>query len=315
MLARPGCLRRLLQEHLGNVGAIKAARGSQVEGIGAPVRLRDAPERRARGLARTGRNHRARISPASHERERSSPCRLRTTLAPGIAHLLRTISVVIVGIAAPALAHAHERGLSRAELRVAGARITAELVFARPEIVELVPGADADRSGQLDELELLSVETLLSEQVLTGIHIFRDTAACPGTVEKISFVEEDGLSVAVGFACPGPLDAFTLRLPLLGRLAPGHRLLGHVVFQDMSSQPGVPELDFVAHRRRSALTIRRPELATTSTPEPGAASKPAAQPIAIPEPAPARPRWPWLVLAAAPVGLAVVFLLRRRRPA
>lgn len=218
---------------------------------------------------------------------------------------------MVAGLGVPALADAHERGLSRAELRIAGARLTAELVFARPEIVELVPGADADRSGQLDEFELLSVETLLSEQVLAGIQIFRGAAACPGAVEKIAFVEEDGLAVSVGFTCPGPIDAFTVRLPLLARLAGGHRLLGHVVFQDMSSRPDIPPLDFVAHRRRSALTIRRPGPAPAAAPP-----LPAPPPVAAPEPAPApaRPRWPWLVLAAAPAGLAAVFLLRRRAP-
>ncbi|MBZ5713049.1 hypothetical protein K7C98_27755, partial [Nannocystis pusilla] len=110
------------------------------------------------------------------------------------------------------------------------------------------------------------------------------------------------------FTCPAAIEAFTVRLPLLARLAPGHRLVGHVVFQDMSSGTGIPEFDFVAHRRRSALTIRRPEPTT-------AASPPAAPAVAAPAAAPLRPRWPWLVLAAAPLGLAVVFLLRRRRRA
>ncbi|WP_434415337.1 hypothetical protein [Nannocystis pusilla] len=229
---------------------------------------------------------------------------------------VRAALVAAAALGAPAPADAHERGLSQAELRIADARVTAELVFARPEIVELVPGADADRSGQLDEMELLSVETLLSEQVLAGIQISLGTDACPGAVEKLTFVEEDGLAVSVGFTCPGPIDAFTVRLPLLARLAGGHRLLGHVVFQDMSSRPDIPPLDFVAHRRRSALTIRRPDLAPAPAPQPVPPPS-ATPPTAAPEPAPipAPPRWPWLVLAAAPAGLAVVFLVRRRRPA
>ncbi|WAS98494.1 hypothetical protein [Nannocystis punicea] len=241
-------------------------------------------------------------------------------LRPGrLGRRARGALAVVAGLGASAVADAHERGLSRAEFRIADARLTAELVFARPEIVGLVPGADADRSGQLDEVELLSVETLLSGQVLAGIQISRGDVACPGAVEKLTFVEEDGLAVSLGFTCPAPIDAFTVRLPLLARLAGGHRLLGHVVFQDMSSRTGLPELDFVAHRRRSALTIRRPEPAPAPAPAPGpvATPEPATPPGTAAEPAPAdvRPRWPWLVLAAAPAGLAVVFLLRRRRPA
>ncbi|MCY1062881.1 hypothetical protein [Nannocystis sp. SCPEA4] len=227
----------------------------------------------------------------------------------------RAALALLAGLGAPAVADAHERGLSRAELRIAGARLSAELVFARPEIVELVPGADADRSGQLDEVELLSVETLLSEQVAKGIQIAVGDRPCPGAIDRIAFVEEDGLAVSAGFTCPAAIEAFTIRLPLLARLAPGHRLVGHVVFQDMSSGTDIPEFDFVAHRRRSALTIRRPDPTAAPSSPPAAPRPPAAPAAAAPVAAPLRPRWPWLVLAAAPLGLAVVFLLRRRRRA
>lgn len=217
--------------------------------------------------------------------------------------------VVGLALAGSGLARAHERGLSRAELRVHGARISAELMFARPEIVGLVPGADADRNGQLDEVELLSVEASLSEQVLAGVQLSAGDAACPGAVEAIRFVEEDGLGVAVGFTCPAPVERFTVRLPLLARLAPGHRLLGRVVFQDMSSETSPHELDFVAHRRRNALTIRRPEPTEL-------ASAPAPAEVLVPSEVAAPPASRvWLALAAAPVGLALIFLLRRRRRA
>lgn len=209
-------------------------------------------------------------------------------------------------VCAPAGASAHERGLSQAEIRVGDPRITVVLVFARAEIVELVPGADADRSGRLDEIELLSVETALSQQVLRGVEVAARDAACVGAIDRVAFVEEDGLSIAADFLCPtgpAPLDLFTLRLPLLARLAPGHRLVGRVVFQDMSSATGIPELDFVAHRRRAALTIRRPDPHLAEAPEP---SQPA-------DPEPPRPTWPWLTLAAAVAGLGAVFVLRRRR--
>lgn len=219
----------------------------------------------------------------------------------------------------PLGAGAHQRGLSRAELRVGGAgeaaaRIAVDLVFARPEIVELVPGADADRSGQLDEIELLSIETLLSEQVQKGIEIEVEGRACAGAVDRIAFVEEDGLAVAAGFTCPAPaapLAAFTVRLPLLARLAPGHRLLGQVVFEDMPPGPDRPVLDFVAHRRRSALTVRRPEPASAPAPAPAPDPAPVAASVAAPPPE--RPAWSWLVVTAAPLGLGAVWLLRRRR--
>lgn len=228
-------------------------------------------------------------------------------------------AVLAAALGRPTGAAAHQRGLSRAELRVAPAsapdsvRIAAELVFARPEIVELVPRADADRDGQLDEIELLSVETALSDHVLQGVQLATGDHPCPGVVERITFVEEDGLAVAAGFTCPAapPLAEFTVRLPLLARLAPGHRLVGQVVFQDMPAETDAPALDFVAHRRRAALTVRRP---TAETPPMGAAPALSADAAALAparDPAPARS--PWLVLVAAPLVLAAGWLSRRRR--
>lgn len=212
-------------------------------------------------------------------------------------------------------ARAHQPGLSQAELRVEPGRVRARLVFARGEIAGLVPGVDADRDGRLAEIELLSVETALSEQVLRGIQIAAGREPCTGGVAGIAFVEEDGLSVDIDFACPPRPDGaappeLTLRLSLLARLQPGHRLVGQLVFADMS--PGSAgsasaPLDFVAHRRRAALTIRRPDAgAPTREPPP-----PGAEPSAAPPEPPLVPGWPWLLLPAALV--AALVLARRRR--
>lgn len=214
---------------------------------------------------------------------------------------VRFAFVVAAIVLAPAPAAAHTPGLSRADIRVGPQRIAVDLVFARPELVGLVPRADADGSGQLDEIELLSIERQLSASVLEGLALAVDGAACTGAIDRITFVEEDGLAIAAGFVCPHANPAaVTLRIPLLARLAPGHRLVGRIVFADMSQGPDAPALDFVAHRRRSALTIRRP-----TAPEP---ESPA------PAPPPATAPWPWLAAAAAAAGLgAGVFLRRRRR--
>jgi hypothetical protein len=55
----------------------------------------------------------------------------------------------------------------------------------------------------------------------------------------VTFVEEDGLSFAADFTCPAgqALAAFTVRLPLLGRLASGHRHLGQAWFVGASARP------------------------------------------------------------------------------
>lgn len=203
---------------------------------------------------------------------------------------------------AGAPAHAHQPGLSRLDLRIGAPRVGAELTFARAELAALVPGADADRSGQLDEIELLSIEGRLGDAVLAGLELTADGTACAAAIDRIAFVEEDGLAVTVGFTCAAtPPGAVTVGLPLLERLAAGHRALAQAVFTDMSQGPGssAEPLDFVLTRRKPARTIRRPT--------------PAIEPARAPAPTPAPPpaRWPWLLLALlAPPGL---WLFRRRR--
>lgn len=215
---------------------------------------------------------------------------------------------------APTAAGAHEPGLSRGEYRVDGDTVTSELMFARRELAQLIPAADADADGQLAEFELLAVDAELRQHLLAGLQVSAGPDPCPGTITRLVFVEEDGLQVDARHTCPrGPLAAVTLRWPLLARLGPGHRHLGRLVFTGPGGHvpEDSPEIDLVAHARRSALTIRRPP-----TPAPArvpAPVVPAAPPSSPSVPARAAP-WPWLAaFAAALAALALTRALRRRR--
>jgi len=257
---------------------------------------------------------------------------------------------------APATARAHEPGLSRGEYRVDDdGVVTSQLVFARRELAErILPGADTDSDGQLGEFELLAVDAELRRQLLAGLELSAGPDRCDGAVTRVAFVEEDGLQVDLRHSCPrAPLPAVTLRWPLLARLSPAHRHLGRLVFtaapvpgdspsaasapvpgdspsaasapvpgDSLPASAPVPEatpaIDFVAHARRSALTIRRPPAdAPTRAPAPAAPTSVATPVVPAPPPSsppvPARP-WPWLLaFALALVTLAVVRALRRRR--
>ncbi len=264
----------------------------------------------------------------------------------------RRLPALALLLLAPPPARAHQPGLSRGEYRVDGSTLTAELVFARRELAALVPGADADADGTLDEFELLAVDLALRKQLLAGFHVHAGPDECSGTVTRIVFVEEDGLQIDTRHACPGAtLPAVTLRWPLLVRLGPAHRHLGRIVFaakpvpedSPAAAQPPVPEdsppsaaagqppvpgdsppraaagqppvpgdsqaIDFVAHARRGALTIRRP--AAPSASRVPAPAVPAAPPPTPPVPA-APARWPWLTgLGIALAGALVVLALTR----
>jgi len=229
------------------------------------------------------------------------------------------LPVLALVLLAPIAVRGHEAGLSRGEYRVDGDTVHSELMFARRELADLVPTADADHDGELTEFELLAIDAALREQLLAGLQVsVPDPPAaplpCPGAITRLVFVEEDGLQVDARHVCPrDPIAAVTLRWPLLARLGPGHRHLGRLVFTGPEGHvpEDSPEIDLVAHARRSALTIRRPTAAASArAPAPEAPTPP------LPAPSvPARPTpWPWLAAFAA-VLLALVLLrsLRRRR--
>jgi hypothetical protein len=215
-------------------------------------------------------------------------------------------------VSAPGAAAAHQAGLSQGTYRVDGRVVGVDLVFARGEAAQLVAHADADRDGALSEVELLQIEGALSAALLAGVVITAGRDACTGEARQVGFVEEDGLSFAAAFTCPAgqPLAAVTVRLPLLERLGGGHRHLGQVRFTGASAAPPGQPVDFVAHRRRGALTIRRP-----TPPSPAAPSRevPVAVHVEAPaEPAPASPRWRVWAGMAGLFGLAGLVALRLR---
>lgn len=232
----------------------------------------------------------------------------KTPPLPALPRRADWLAFAVFLVGAPA--RAHQPGISKLDLRIGAQRTTAELVFARSELAALVPGADADRSGTLDELELLAIEAPLGEVVRAGVALAADGADCPVALERLAFVEEDGLAASLAFACPAaPASVVTVRLGLLARLAAAHRVVARAVFIDMSQGPGsdAAPLDFVLHGRRPALTVRRPDVAT----KPDVAATPD-EPARAPTPAHGV-RWPWL--AVVPLALAAwVFRRRRARP-
>lgn len=224
------------------------------------------------------------------------------------------VALLLCGAARPAAAHTP--GLSQGTYRVDGRRVHVDVVLARGEAAQLVPKMDGDRDGEIAEIELLQAQDALATALGAGVTIAAGDEACPGAVDRVTFVEEDGLSFAADYTCPAgqALAAFTVRLPLLGRLASGHRHLGQAWFVGASATargPGAPgeAVDFVAHRRRSALTIQRPGAPAETPPSPPAPTSVA------PAQAPGAPRWRVFAGVCALFGLCglVVHRVRGRR--
>jgi hypothetical protein len=121
------------------------------------------------------------------------------------AHALRRIAPLLLALpvalfAAPV--RAHQVGLSRGTYELDGATISAEIVFARGELRDLVPDLDADGDGALSDAELARAGASVQSAVVDRALLLADDRACPGAFDRAALVEEDGAAVFATYRCP-----------------------------------------------------------------------------------------------------------------
>ena len=141
---------------------------------------------------------------------------------PGASSL--ALGLGLVALTWTGLARAHEVGLSRGVYTVTGSQVSAELTFARAELLGLAPALDVDEDGALDEAELSSGTAAL-QLLVDGVQVVADERPCAAEGLEAGLTEEDGARVRLGFRCPAPPRRIGLRMPLLDSLAFGHRHL------------------------------------------------------------------------------------------
>lgn len=128
----------------------------------------------------------------------------------------------------PMRASAHQVGLSRGEYRLEGTALRAELVFARPELLGLVPVLDTNQDGTLAESELKAGQEAIQSAVRTGVSVTAEGEPCAGELLGTRLVEEDGVALETRFTCGRAPTRASLELKLLQSLPHGHRHLAHV---------------------------------------------------------------------------------------
>ncbi len=140
---------------------------------------------------------------------------------------LMGLGVLVAGLA-PMRASAHEVGLSRGDYRLEGTALRAELAFARPELLGLVPALDTNQDGALAETELKAGQGAIQAAVSSGISVSAEGAPCAGELLGTRLVEEDGVTLETRFTCGKAPTRASLELKLLRLLPHGHRHLAHV---------------------------------------------------------------------------------------
>lgn len=134
----------------------------------------------------------------------------------------------------PRVAHAHQVGLSRGEYKIDGATITAEIVFARREVLSLVRSMDEDGDGAISPTEIQHAREALGRAVVDRVSVRAGEGVCPGTLDDAFLVEEDGFSLRIVYRCPAPPRAVRVRLDVLDELPYGHR---HVARTEAGAGP------------------------------------------------------------------------------
>jgi hydrogenase/urease accessory protein HupE len=130
-------------------------------------------------------------------------------------------------ILAASPARAHEVGLSRGEYAAAGASVTAQLTFARRDVLTLVAGLDADHDGTLTAAEIAESRDAINGALVGRIKVRGDGAACPGALDDAKLAEEDGVTLRATYRCPANVGSVEIEIGLLEDLPFGHRHLAH----------------------------------------------------------------------------------------
>ena len=139
---------------------------------------------------------------------------------------LATFAVLFLSLVARP-ARAHEVGLSRGEYAVSGASVTAQLTFARRDVIALVAGLDADHDGALTAAEVERDRDALVGAVVGRLRVRGDSAACSGELAEARLAEDDGVFLRAVYRCPAPPGAVNIEVGLLEDLPFGHRHLAH----------------------------------------------------------------------------------------
>jgi hydrogenase/urease accessory protein HupE len=136
-------------------------------------------------------------------------------------------AATIVLLLAAGPARAHEVGLSRGEYAASGASVTAQLTFARRDVLTLVAGLDADHDGVLTTAELAQDRDAVNGALVGRIKVVGDGVACPGELDDARLAEDDGVTLRATYRCATAPLSVHVDVGVISELPMGHRHLAH----------------------------------------------------------------------------------------
>ncbi len=126
--------------------------------------------------------------------------------------------LLAVVLLAPALGQAHALRLSRGDWALEPGTVEARLTFFRGELPMLAP----------DGLDEAAVEAAALHRVASAVEVRAAGAPCALARSASHAVEEDGVRFELRWRCPAAAARWSVILPFLAQLSPGHTHLARV---------------------------------------------------------------------------------------
>ncbi len=154
-------------------------------------------------------------------------------------------------------AHAHDPGLSFADVRIAGSEVAVTLTFARRELEPLVP-IDVDGDGAVSDAEFAAARPRLRGLAPLLFTVRAGSDDREPRVTSLEIDDSDAVRIALLFDDGGE-DPVGLRAPILTRLARGHRQ-----YLSIRSTGGQPVANQILDAGTAAVVVPRTAMAVPS---------------------------------------------------
>ncbi|HFE44818.1 MAG TPA: HupE/UreJ family protein [Nannocystis exedens] len=120
---------------------------------------------------------------------------------------LVALALPIAALTLPSVAAAHALGLSQGRYRVRADSVAVTLTFARDDLRLLLRDLDADRDGQVREVEVMMGSAAIGKAITAGLVLSLDKRPCTPDFEGARLREEDGLEITLRYDCQSPMDS------------------------------------------------------------------------------------------------------------
>lgn len=145
----------------------------------------------------------------------------------------RYVLLIILLASSMPFAHAHDPGLSRALVQLHDMGLSIEMVYAVQDLEMLVP-MDGNLDGHTGTDEFLAARPRLYPVIQRSVRVLdAGNVVQPGRIH-LEQVPDDAVRIRLDYHVPSR-SALTLQVPLLDRLARGHRQ--YLVVEDSNGEP------------------------------------------------------------------------------